>query len=780
MSKTKNNAVIRFWKSTHDRVVASRANENRFVMMNRKEKEEKMYIAHIKEGTGEVQTVQEHSEDTARLCREYSIPKLKAVTYAIGLLHDVGKMQESFQQRIQGRNIRVEHSTCGALAVKELYPGPVGLLMEYCIAGHHSGLPDGGYPGDTEDQSTLCGRLKRRFEDFSAYKEELEIPEINVREVTEFLAADCDRSEELLVYKFAFLTRYAFSCLVDADSTDTARFCNGDTTEPLTADFEACLRKVNEKLASFVCTTSLQKTRSLLQKQVFDKVDADGEIFLMNMPTGTGKTLCSVKFALERIICRGGKKRIIYVIPYNSIIDQTVCVLEELFGKDAPILRHQSTFSYDEISDAKGYEKDDAEAYRKAAKSAVENWDVSSVIVTTAVQFFESVYGNKRGKLRKVHNMADSILIFDEAHLMPLEYLQPCLRAIAYITKYLNSEAVFLTATMPDFPKLLCQYALKSNRIVDLIEDTSTFSRFRKCAYRVLGRQSSDAILEKAMGCPSSLIIVNKKASARRLYKACSGKKYHLSTYMTAYDRERVIREITEELKRLEKDYPGYQGVPDDRRITIISTSLIEAGVDLDLFAVFRELSGLDSILQAGGRCNREGRRSGAEVYIFEFDDKNVTEQDIKSNITAGLLEKYEDISCPQSIREYYDRLLSVNRDRAKMHTITQMCSAFSDIPFAEYAGEFELIDSRTISLVIPRDEQSSSMIENLKYTGGRIDISRKLQKYACTISHSELDELFSQHVVDDFGTGILCLTNKDYYEKETGIQFEARDYFID
>lgn len=738
-----------------------------------------MYIAHIREGTGEIQTVKEHSEETARLCKEYSIPRLKDITYAIGMLHDVGKLQRSFQYRISGGNIRVEHSTCGALAAKELYPGPVGLLMEYCIAGHHSGLPDGGYPGDTEDQSTLCGRLKRRFEDFSAYKEELELPKINVKEVTELLAADCDRSVEILVDKFAFLTRYAFSCLVDADSADTARFCNGETPEPLTADFGVCLQKVNEKLASFVCTTSLQKTRSLLQRQVFDKADADGEIFLMNMPTGSGKTLCSVKFALERMNRKGDKKRIIYVIPYNSIIDQTVCVLEELFGRDAPILRHQSTFSYDEISDAKGYEKDDAEAYRKAAKSATENWDVSSIIVTTAVQFFESIYGNKRGKQRKVHNMADSILIFDEAHLMPLEYLQPCLRAIAYITKYLNSEAVFLTATMPDFPKLLRQYALKSSRIVELIEDTSDFSKFRKCTYQVLGKQSSEAILEKAMNGPSSLIIVNKKASARRLYKACSGKKYHLSTYMTAYDRERKLREIIGELKQLEKDYPGYVGVPADRRITIISTSLIEAGVDLDLFAVFRELSGLDSILQAGGRCNREGRRSEAEVYVFEFDDENKTKQEIKSNITAGLLEKYEDISCPQSIREYYDRLLSVSKDCIEMHTITQKCSDFADIPFAEYAKEFELIDSRTVSLVIPRDEQSRSLIESLKYTGARVGVSRKLQKYACAISPSELDELLRQHVVDDFGTGILCLTNEDYYNKETGIQFEARDYII-
>ena len=151
------------------------------------------------------------------------------------------------------------------------------------------------------------------------------------------------------------------------------------------------------------------------------------------MPTGSGKTLCSVKFALERAV-RKEKKRIIYVIPYNSIIDQTADVLESLFGKEAQILRHQSTFFYD----GDDYDED----YRQAAKCASENWD-APLIITTAVQFFESIYANKRGKLRKLHHMADSILVFDEAHLMPVEYLQPCLRAIAYITRYLNSEAVF-------------------------------------------------------------------------------------------------------------------------------------------------------------------------------------------------------------------------------------------------------------------------------------------------------------------------------------------------
>lgn len=730
-----------------------------------------MYKAHINEETKEIQTIKEHSENTANLCKQFAIPELKDFMYVLGLLHDVGKYQKSFQRRINGDNIRVEHSMCGAIVAKERFSNPTALMMEYCIAGHHSGIPDGGHKNDTSDMSTLYGRIGRHFEDFSEYKNDLQISEINNKEIMDFVLQDCGKNMEIMVDKFAFITRYAFSCLVDADSIDTSRFCKGEKLRPLQADFAACLEKVNKKLGSFVCTTSLQKTRSDLQQQVFCKTDTDGEIYLMNMPTGSGKTLCSVKFALERAL-RKGKKRIIYVIPYNSIIDQTMLVFEELFGNDAEILRHQSTFAYED--------KDDySEDYRKAAKNATENWDVTSIIVTTAVQFFESVYANKRGKLRKLHNMADSILIFDEAHLMPQNYLQPCLRSIVYITKYLNSEAVFLTATMPDFSKLLQQYALKSSKIVDLIDDTSGFSTFKKCTYQLLGKKSTEYILKVSGDYPSSLIIVNKKQSAKKLYELCSGKKYHLSTYMTAYDREKTIREIQRELKQLELDFQDYKDIPEDRRITIISTSLIEAGVDLDVYTVFRELSGLDSILQSGGRCNREGKRNQAETFVFEFDDENKTSQDMKSNITLSILEKYEDISCPQSIKEYYDRLLFVKKDMLEMNTITKKCCNCSDIPFAEYARDFELIDSDTISLVVPRDDRSREIVDSLRYMGGGVGIARRLQKYSCSINQRELDDLIRQHVVDDFGTGILCLINSDYYDEKTGITFEPTDYFI-
>ena len=724
-----------------------------------------LYIAHKNDNL--VQTVKEHCLATAERGEGYSNRQFKKIVYAMGMLHDIGKYQNSFQKKIiSDLNSMVEHSTCGAVAAKEKYKDALLLLMQYCIAGHHSGIPNGGYANDTSDMNTLCGRLKREFEDYSVYKKELCLPEINENEFNNFLIDGCSNPKDI-IEKFSFVVRYCFSCLTDADSNDTAEFCNGVKNHSLKADFQKCLTKLNNKLSSFVCSTDLQKARSQIQNQVYKKTDLNSEIYLMNMPTGSGKTLCSMKFALERAI-KTNKKRIIYIIPYNSIIDQTAELFENLFGNDAEILRHQSSFSYDDT--------DYTEDYKNVVRLATENWD-AQIIITTAVQFFESVYANKRGKLRKMHNMADSILVFDEAHLMPENYLQPCLRVISYITKILGSEAIFLTATMPDFKRLIKEYSLKNSMITDLINDTTLFKKFQKCTYENIGGIDIYNLVARSHSLPSALIVVNKKLVAREIYSLCKGKKYHLSTYMTAYDRKRTIENIKNDLLNLERDYPNYEDVPDERKITVVSTSLIEAGVDLDFYCVFRELSGLDSILQAGGRCNREGKRKNSKVYIFSLNDRKSFLTDNRTNLTEGLLSEYNDISCLESITSYYDRLFFMNRKNIVMNSISEKCSDIRSIPFKTYSEEFEIIGENTISVVVERDNVSKSLIDNIRFAG--VANQRDLQKYAFTVYRYEFDELYKQHIVDDFGSGIWCLTNNDYYDENIGVTFEAKDYFI-
>lgn len=730
------------------------------------------FIAHINADTGAEQSVAAHCKNTAERAVQFSIEPLREVVYAAGLLHDVGKYQPAFQARIQGnKSIHIEHSVCGAKVAKDRYANALSLLLQYCIAGHHSGLPDGGNTTvDTADMSTLSGRLKRETECFSAYEKEIVPSKIEEDTFNQFLCRDCIDQKQLLE-KFAFVTRYCFSCLTDADSLDTAEFCGAPPNRELTADFKACLQRLDAKLQGFSARTPLQKARAVLQAQVYQKADADARIFLMNMPTGSGKTLCSMKFALQRAI-KFHKRRIIYIIPYNSIIDQTVAEFENLFGSCATVLRHQSSFSYDDL--------DIEEDYRVQLKSSAENWN-AQIIITTAVQFFESVYANRRGKLRKLHNTADSILIFDEAHLMPVDFLQPCLQAVTHITDTLNSEAVFLTATMPNFEKLLQTYAPPSGKIVNLVTDCTPFAAFQKCSYINLGAIREETLLQKALQSPSTLVVVNAKKEAQALYAASASiykNTYHLSTYMTALDRQRIIGEIKSTLQKLEADFPSLQDVPDERKIFVVSTSLIEAGVDLDFCSVFRQLAGLDNLLQTGGRCNREGKRQNAEAFVFTPDtDSGKITKNVRAEITKGLLSEFSDITSAECIDAYFERLFFLNREKITQHQITNACEDLHALPFATYARDFQLIKSDAVSLVVPLDADCAALLEDLRVKS--FTNYRALQKYTCSIYESELADLQKQGAVENLN-GVWCLTNNDYYDQNLGIRFEATDYFIE
>lgn len=731
---------------------------------------EEQFVAHISD-SGKVQSVAEHSLNTAAAAADFSIAELRQINYLCGLLHDIGKYSDEFQRRIRGENIRVEHSICGALEAAKLEGKgkPLTRLLQLCIAGHHSGIPDCGVKNNTADMPTLCGRLRRKPVDFSGYSSELNVEAIDPEPFTALLLKDSNNIPENVVEKFAFFVRYCFSCLTDADSLDTAKFRSEALPEPLRCSFEQCEASLDAKLGGFKAVTELQTARSRLQEQAFARIGTDANIYLMNMPTGSGKTLASMRCALKRVLASNGRlRRIIYVIPYNSIIDQTALTFEGLFSEHTDILRQQSSFVYEEQSDL-------SEDSKAAFSAACENWD-AGIVITTAVQFFESLYGDKRGKLRKVHNMADSVIVFDEAHLMPREYLEPCLRGIGYITKYLNSQALFLTATMPDFRTLLERCAEEGLSITDLIDDTSDFEKFRKCRFSDLGKVSDEALVQKAASYASSLIVVNSRRKAAELYRLCTGEKYHLSTYMTAFDRTRVIENIKAALKRLYDDYPDLSAVPPERRITVVSTSLIEAGVDLDFVAAFRELAGLDSVLQTGGRCNREGLRAPGEVFVFESPDAG--RRRAEQELTKGVLTEFEDISCEAAIKAYYDRLFCIDDEKIHSKSVSRSCKSIDMIPFRTYSENFRLIDDRrTVSLAVRRDDYSRKLYDTLCATG-RIS-SRRISKYCCTVYLDEFERLRQQGVVADHGSGVFFLTNEEYYDSELGVKFEGTDYFM-
>lgn len=732
------------------------------------------YYAHTRED-GERQTVKAHLTGVSEKAEKFSVDLLKPIAKKASLYHDIGKYALNFQKRLDNDKVKFSHAACGALEYKKFADKNdcFAPLMEYCIAGHHTGLMDGGTVADSSDSPTLSGTLKRENEytgesDYSAYATEIEFATLTQEERTplynELLSAK-DPTE--LIERYAFFTKYVFSCLTDADFLDTEIFCNKNVERGMSGDFKMALDKLNRELSDMPSNTPLRQARSRIQQQAFDNSVNKSHISILDMPTGSGKTLCSLKLALE-----SGKKRIIYVIPYTSIIEQTANKFEKMFGDVLHVLQHHSNYSYDGNTEE---EKKTAEKLKKTC----ENWD-APLIITTSVQFFQSIYHYKGSALRKLHNLRDSVIVFDEIHLIPTELLRPCLKAVGYITKYLNSEALFLSATMPDYSKLFDKF-LPDVNYNKLVTDRTNFKYFKKCEYKDMGRTTLETIAENASRCKNALIVVNTKKTAAELYYLVQGEKYHLSANMTPAHRSRVIEVVRNKLENGE-------------HITVVSTSLVEAGVDLDFNTVFRQLSGLDSILQAGGRCNREGKDDKGYVYVFDIDETYRKGSDLamRINKTKGLLEKYQDITSYDCIKEYYDGIFDFNQSRIAENSIAKyneqsnsfdrqgLMSPYS-IPFRSYAMQFEYISADTISIVIddPNDQTCHDLVETLR--NGDMSVRRALQKYSVSVYMNVFKDLYSQGVLNDHGTGIFILENQSYYNNETGLTTEAamQDYFI-
>ncbi|MBS5304442.1 MAG: CRISPR-associated helicase Cas3' [Firmicutes bacterium] len=718
------------------------------------------YIGHTSDD-GRKQLLLDHLNGTSKLCRENANEFWADIAEFVGQIHDIGKYTSGFQKRINGaENIRVEHAICGAKEVAKAPPKSYVPMIEYCVAGHHSGLPDGGTKVDGEEDSTLHGRMKRKTGDYSAYENEvkLEYPKDNLRELF-----DVSNQREI-IERYSFFTRYLFSCLTDADFIDTERFVTPNTDRGIDGDFQKAYEKVCKKLNSFKIETKLQESRSIIQEQVYKSVESNANVYTLNMPTGSGKTLCSIRAALKTAI-ENKKKRIIYVIPYVSIIEQTAKVFEDIFGDVLPVLQHHSNYDFDDDKN-----EDENEITSEKLKRSCENWD-AKLIVTTNIQFFESLYHYKGRRLRKLHNLADSVIIFDEIHMLPIDYIQPCLRAIGYVTKYLNSTAILMSATMPNYDKFMERY-MSGVKIENAVKDTSLFNVFDKCRYEYIGKCELASLAEKAQEYDNALIIVNKRKTARELYDICSGNKYHLSTYMTPLHRSEIIAKIKEDIKN---------GI----NTTVISTSLIEAGVDLDFKAVFREIAGIDNILQSGGRCNREGKMDMGDVFVFETDGGNYQTKKksdiiIRANITRNLFEEFENISTDKCIKEYYGRLLNYKEKKIEENTITAIMGndlRIDGIPFRTYAESFNFIDNQVIGIVIPCDE-NRGLIKELK--DGKLSVKRNLQRYSASVNKDEFKELFQIGIIETLDCGVCILANTDYYKSDVGLALENDvNYFV-
>lgn len=702
-------------------------------------------FAHV-DNKGRKQTLEAHLEGTAQLAASFAVSELKSAAFYLGRIHDIGKCRPDFQRRLNNEKIRCEHACCGAAEIMKS-GGLASYLLAYCAAGHHSGLQNGGAKNDSPDDGTLHAALNKDASDYLPEGERFRRSMPDMKPLINMIS-DGTRDIPECIERSAFFTRYLFSCLTDADFIDTERFCSPDTDRSIKGDFSKALENVDIELAKFKCDTDVRTARKSLQEQAFSACQYGG-IHIMNMPTGSGKTLCSIRLALQKAVSEG-KKRIIYVIPYTSIIEQTADVFTGIFGDVLPVVQHHSNYCPDE-----DYSSDITE---DKLKKVCENWD-APLIVTTNVQFFQSFYHRKSSRLRKLHNIADSVIVFDEVHMMPVPFLQPCIRAVGYAVKYLGSEAFFLSATMPDFAELFHKYA-KGCDYDELIRDKTDFKMFRNSQIRYLGEITWDRLAQMSEENESTLIIVNSRKSAGKLYEMCSGtdrKVYCLSTYLTANDRSALIAEIRELLK-------------EEKTVTVISTSLIEAGVDLDFGAVYREIAGLDSILQSAGRCNREGTRSDCFTNVFISEDGMPSRGDIgiRANISRQLLESGNDVAEPAVITEYYNRLFESMKDQIAGNTISAGIQSMDSIPFKDYSERFDkMIDGDTIGIVIPCEE-NRELLESLD--SGDRSVLRKLRRYTATVHYNEFRDLLERGVISDSGTCVYRLTVPELYTRDRGL----------
>lgn len=654
------------------------------------------YYAHIRQDeNGETiyQTVAEHLTGTAALCREFAADfGAEADGDLMGLAHDLGKCTDAFQKRLLEGGPVVDHTTAGMLTcIRMKRPSAAA-----CVAGHHGGLLDvGNLRTDRAGEATLSGRFKKGVE--GHYLERC--GESGVTLPT--LPPETPERDPL---KASFRTRMLYSCLVDADFLDTERFMDGERGRGGYDDLPTLLRRLKEYIAPWQNPkTALNKLRCKILNSCLDTGSKPKGIYTLTVPTGGGKTVASLAFALRHAV-------------------------------------------------------------------AAENWDMP-VIVTTAVQFFESIYANRSSKCRKLHNLADSVIIFDEAQMLPLCHLRPCVAAMASLAEQFRSTLVLCTATQPSLGDLLHTYA-PSYPITELCPQTAEeYDSFRRVTFRQEGILEDDALAERLSEHRQVLCIVNSRKAAQSIFARLPQEaSFHLSTLMVPAQRQTLLDEIRRRLKA---------GEP----CRVVSTSLIEAGVDVDFPAVYRELAGLDSVLQAAGRCNREGKRAPEESIVTVFERAELPPMLFRTAIgaTREALMNICDIGARETMQNYFDALRSLSGETLDKSGVIK---AFEkgingcELPFRTVAENFHLIDQNTRTVYAPFGG-GAALIERLKAGECSKKLYRKLGRYAVSVYEPHFQKLYAAGAlltareVPVLDEDSAILNDMSLYSEMTGLTLE-------
>ncbi len=705
---------------------------------------ENTIISHVRQSDMAIQSNDEHqqgvSELASKFAGEFGMAEWGRV---LGLLHDKGKEKQAFQQHIikesgLNPNIKVEgdyrHSYVGALLAKQMFP-KCHLLMDNALMGHHRGMYDDG-----DWKEIMKSQIPK---------------DVNLDNIQ----ADLEKPSLSHPKDIHHLERMLYSCLVDADYLDTETFMqpeqsrlrgNHDSLSSLEKKLEAYLNSLKKEAPD----TEVNRIRNEVQQYcIKESVNKPG-LYSLTVPTGGGKTLSSVLWAIKHAV-KNNLNRIIIAIPYTSIITQTANVLRNIFGEEN-VLEHHSNVDRSKLNDKE---------LANRLNLATENWDYP-IIVTTNVQFFESLFSNKPSDCRKLHNIAKSVLIFDEVQTLPIAFLQPIIDTFDTLKRSFGTSILFTTASQP----VLSGKIMGTNPFVSfeglsdireiIPQEANLHNRLRRAEICFdEERKNYDGIAEQIVKHPRVLCIVNTRNDAREIFSRLpkEGICLHLSRMMCPDHVRETIEKVKTSLNN-----------PDNSNIRVIATQLIEAGVDIDFPVVFRQEAGLDSVLQAAGRCNREGRMDKGETFVFGLQKPlppGFMTQTNNARLAMG--EEYDWFS-PEAMEAYFKQLYSrVNSfDKKK---IKDLLYKPDELQFETAASSFHLIDDNTVSVIV-NWKNSMDLVEKLLDEGPSYSLMKALSQFSVNVRDGDVKKLKEADAIEEVLEGIYVIRDRFFYSNEVGL----------
>lgn len=793
------------------------------------------FIAHIRESDKQVQTVQEHLLEVKALAESYGEKiGVKHLAGLAGMLHDLGKFTNEFKEYIleavnnpdsPPKRGSVDHSTAGGkllyklLHTENITPskGLVAEVVGNAIISHHSYLQDFLNPDlDSKYLNRVRDKELVEFETTMQHFYECVMSEIDFQGYVDKAAVELESfiGNESPEKQLMFLTKFIFSALIDADRTNTRLFEEKKTDEAtknhqalFTTYYDRLKNKINAFKNHVDAGSPINVLRAGMSNQCDKFAVRPSGIYTLSIPTGGGKTLASLRYALKHAKLYN-KKRIIYVLPYTTIIEQNAEEVRKILMDDANILEHHSNVIEDDNDDDE--DQDGHVSVQQKLKLAKDNWD-APIIFTTMVQFLNVFYAHGSRNIRRLHHLSESVIIFDEVQKVPISCVSLFNHALNFLKNNAHASIVLCTATQPalDYVDNKLDINVEAEMIDNLDDTIDAFKRVEiidKATDQTFNNEKlADFIVTKMREVNSVLVILNTKPVVKALYNLLKEKEnqipiYHLSTSMCATHRNKILTKVRQHLKN-------------GNKVICISTQLIEAGVDVSFDCVIRSLAGLDSIAQAAGRCNRHGERDIQNVYVIDHEKENLDHLkeikvgkkvsrriiiDIKSNRTnhgGHLLSKQ---AMERYFKEYYTELgpdlnyfiPKLKKDMTELLTVTRNKNSYH-LAFCQKHGKplplyivnsyktaaehFQVIDNLTTSVVVPYEEGKEIIAELNSYQsiGDITQTLRKAQQYTINLYKYELELLSKNGGIVSYLDGKILALTEGAYHKEFGVDIE-------